>query len=49
MSETWSFSEFPHLSLEQILDVLSFYLENQDEIDELIELNETEEDEWNLK
>jgi len=25
--------------------MLSFYLENQDEIDELIELNETEEDE----
>jgi uncharacterized protein (DUF433 family) len=36
---------FPHLSLEQILDALSFYLENQDEIDELISLNETEDDE----
>ncbi len=32
---------FPHLSLEQVLDALSFYLENQDEIDELIRLNET--------
>jgi len=33
---------FPHLSLEQILDALSFYLENQNEIDELICLNELE-------
>lgn len=36
---------FPHLSLEQVLDALSFYLENKDEIDELIYLNESEEDE----
>jgi len=35
---------FPHLSLEQVLDALSFYLEDQDEIDELIRLNETEEE-----
>jgi uncharacterized protein (DUF433 family) len=35
---------FPHLSLEQVLDALSFYFENQDEIDELIRLNETEEE-----
>lgn len=35
---------FPHLSLEQVLDALSFYFENQDEIDELIRLNESDED-----
>ena len=34
---------FPHLSPEQVLDVLSFYFENQDEINELIRLNESEE------
>jgi uncharacterized protein (DUF433 family) len=33
---------FPHLSPEQILDALSFYFENQDEIDDLIRLNEME-------
>jgi len=36
---------FPHLSLYQVLDALSFYFENQDEIDELIRLNESEENE----
>ena len=36
---------FPHLSPEQVLDALSFYFENQDEINELIRLNEIEEEE----
>jgi len=36
---------FPHLSLEQVLDALNFYFEYQDEIDKLVHLNETEEDE----